>query len=137
MKYYTIFIDGIDKSGKDTIAKYVIELSKFRYIINGRGIISQIAYNNVYNRQYDYDLSQQSQFINICLFVDFDDWRIRCKMTNEPSINYEVNTRAFIEAVNMLKTNNLNVLTFNTSKMTAYEIALQIIEYTDRLNKEE
>lgn len=136
MKYYNIFIDGIDKSGKDLIAYYVIHLSNFKYIVNGRGILSQLAYVKLYNRNDTYDLTQQKDIINIYLEVDKEDWLLRCKKTNEPTLDYEKNIEAFQYAINVLA-NVTNIIRFNTSQETPYIIAKHIVDYVDNLNKKE
>lgn len=136
MKYYNIFIDGIDKAGKDLIAYYVIHLSNFKYIVNGRGILSQLAYAKLYNRNDAYDLTQQKNIINVYLEVDKEDWLLRCKKTNEPAIDYEKNTEAFQYAISVLSQVN-NVIHFNTSQETPYMIAKHIVDYVDNLNKKE
>lgn len=135
MKYYNIFIDGIDKSGKDLIAYYVIRLSNFKYIVNGRGILSQLAYAKLYNRNDAYDLTQQKNIVNVYLEVDKEDWLLRCKKTDEPAIDYEKNVEAFQYAINILN-KEYNVICFNTSQETPYAIAKHIVDYADDLNKE-
>lgn len=134
MKYYNIFIDGIDKSGKDLIAYYVIHLSNFKYIVNGRGILSQLAYSKLYNRNDTYDLTQQENIVNVYLEVNKEDWLLRCKKTNEPAIDYEKNVEAFQYAINILN-NASNIICFNTSQETPYTIAKHIVNYVDSLNK--
>ena len=136
MKYYNIFIDGIDKAGKDLIAYYVIHLSNFKYIVNGRGILSQLAYAKLYNRNDAYDLTQQKNIINVYLEVDKKDWLLRCKKTNEPTLDYEKNIEAFQYAISVLSQVN-NVIRFNTSQETPYMIAKHIVDYVDSLNKKE
>lgn len=136
LKYYTIYLDGMDKTGKDTIAKYVIILSKYRYVINCRGIITQVAYDKLYNRNCVYDIEQQKDVINVLLTVDEDDWNIRCKITNEPKIDYNTNSKSFEDAYNELVSNGMVIPRFNTSTMSPYEIAKQIVEYADKLNSE-
>ena len=136
MKYYNIFIDGIDKSGKDLITYYVIYLSNFKYIVNGRGILSQLAYAKLYNRNDTYDLTQQKDIVNVYLEVDKEDWLLRCKNTNEPVLDYEKNVETFQYAISIL-TNVTNIIRFNTSQETPYMIAKQIVNYVDNLNKKE
>lgn len=136
MKYYNIFIDGIDKSGKDLISYYVIHLSNFRYIVNARGILSQLAYAKLYNRKDNYDLIQQKNIINVYLNVAKEDWLLRCKKTNEPELDYEKNIEAFKYAINIIDKVS-NVLIFNTSQETPYIIAKHIVDYVDSLNKGE
>lgn len=134
MKYYNIFIDGIDKAGKDLISYYVIHLSNFKYIVNGRGILSQLAYSKLYNRNDTYDLTQQENIVNVYLEVNKDDWLLRCKKTNEPAIDYEKNVEAFQYAINILNKAS-NIICFNTSQETPYTIAKHIVNYVDGLNK--
>ena len=46
-------IDGQDKVGKDTVLRYIELLSNYKYVIKSRGILSQLVYNDKFNRQYD------------------------------------------------------------------------------------
>jgi len=135
LKYYTIVLDGIDKTGKDLIAFYISELSEKRYLVYSRGIISMIAYSNLYKRDYSYEVSQQKNIVNVLLAVDEEDWNIRCKYTNEPKINYDENIMAFENAEKILITeHNLKILNYNTSKITPYNIAKDIIRYMNIIN---
>ena len=134
LKYYTIFIDGIDKCGKDLISQYVIKLSNFRYIVNGRGILSQIAYNHLYNRQTEYDLTQQSNFVNVLLDVDENDWKIRCNITNETSIDYLSNKKAFDYAYSVMSMFDYPLFRLNTSDCSPYNTAKTIVKLVDSLN---
>ena len=134
IKYNTIYLDGIDKTGKDTIAQYVIKLCNYRYIVNCRGIITQIAYNDIYHRDYNYDLAGQKNIVNVLLTADHDDWNIRCELTNEPKIDYDTHISAFQNVYNKLNLQNLPVLSLNTSKMSPYQIAKNIVDYVDTLN---
>lgn len=136
MKYYNIFIDGIDKSGKDLISYYVIHLSNFKYVVNGRGILSQLAYAKLCNRDATYDLTQQKDVLNIYLEVNKEDWLLRCKKTNEQTIDYEKNIAAFKYAIDIVNQSS-NVIIFNTSQETPYSIAKHIVNYADTLNKGE
>lgn len=137
MKYFSICLDGIDKSGKDTILGYIDLLSNHKYVINSRGILSQIAYSKLYNRDFVYDLSTQEYIVNVLLTVNKNDWEIRCKLTNEPKIDFIENSNAFIDAFKILKDTKLPICTFNTSDYTPYMIAREIIQYMNTLNGEE
>lgn len=135
MKMYNIYLDGIDKCGKDSILPYIGPLSNYKYICNVRGVISQIAYSKLYNRPYEYDLDQQIYALNVYLTVDYEDWKIRCKSTNEPEINYIENVKVFDESFDYLKKLHFPVLKCNTSKCSPYEIAKIIINEIERYNK--
>ena len=135
MKYQTIYLEGIDKSGKDLIAKYVNKLSNYKYIVNSRGILSQIAYSILYNRGEQYDIEYEKNNLYVYLQVDKEDWEIRCKLSNEPEIDYKKNIESFDIAINLTK-DKLNILYYDTSLLTPYEIAKKIIYKIEQLNKE-
>lgn len=134
LKYDTINVDGIDKSGKDTLVQYLTLLSDFKYMVHSRGIISQIAYNKLYDRHFTYDSKKQKNVINVYLTVDKDDWNIRCKLTNEPYIDYDKNTEYFNTTKTLLN-DDFIIYEYNTSTMTPYQIALDVLNKVDKLNK--
>ena len=136
MKYFSICIDGIDKTGKDTLLGFIDLLSNHKYVINVRGMLSQLAFAELYNRDYKYDISTQQYILNVLLTANKEDWEVRCKLTKEPKISYEANSIAFESAYKLLKNNNLPVIRFDTSTMTPYMIAKEIIKYLDKLEEE-
>lgn len=136
MKYYSICIDGIDKTGKDTLLGFIDRLSNHKYIINVRGMLSQIAYSDLYRRDFNYDLSTQQHILNVLLTADKEDWEVRCKLTREPAINYEDNCEVFEVAYKRLQDAGLPVARFNTTVMTPYMIAKSIIDALNNLNGE-
>lgn len=134
MTNYTICIDGIDKTGKDTLLGFIDQLSNHKYIVNVRGIISQYSYNSIYNRPYiDYDLEPQKNIVNVMLYVDYNDWLVRCKLTNEPAIDYYEHLAIFKNTVNNLISKGCKILEFNTSELTPFAIANKIISYMETL----
>ena len=133
MKYYVIYIDGIDKTGKGLIQSYVDRLSGHRFMVKSRGILSMLAYSKLYNRNYTYDLSSQENAVTVLLDVDYDDWLVRCKTTNEPIIDYEAHRYAFERAYDYCK-DKIKIIRYDTSNMTPYNIAKEIIKYMEALN---
>lgn len=133
---YVVVLDGIDKTGKDLIAHYVFELSGKRYIAIPRGIISMIAYNNLFHRDIMYDLEAEknSPTLNVLLSVNEDDWKIRCKYSNEPEIDYKEHTKAFADAASQLLQSGILVRSYNTSDMTPVNIAKSIVAFMHCLN---
>lgn len=135
MKYDTIVLEGIDKTGKDTILRYICELSNYKYLVQSRGILSQIAYSKLYNRDYKYEIKNKyNNVLFVYLTVDREDWNIRCNMTNEPVISYDDNVDAFHYTI-IECCKYINIINFNTSKKTPYQIAKQIVEYMNELNE--
>ena len=136
MKYYVIYLEGIDKTGKDTICNYIVKLSNGKYVVNGRGLLTLIAYDKIFNRGFSYDFELQKYVLNVFLNVNKEDWEIRCKMTNEPVINYQEHMNAFEYAKNLIKPYT-NLLEYNTSILTPYSIAKNIVLEMDKLNAKE
>lgn len=126
---YTIEIEGIDKTGKDLIKQYIIELSNYKYVVHTRGILSNMVYAEKYNRDFDYIINYKP--IIIYLEVNRDDWDIRCKINHEPKIDYELDLNLFEKYINTLKTQEVMILRYNTSEITPINIAKSVLNYID------
>lgn len=134
MRYFQIFLDGIDKTGKDLIRSYIFYLGKGRYICVARGIASMRVYSQLYDRPYLYDDASQQNVMNVLLTVDKEDWVIRCKTSNEPLTDYDKETQMFNEVFDDLERKGYNVLRYNTSTFTPYTIAKMIVNHMEKLN---
>lgn len=132
MKYYTVILDGIDKTGKDTIAGYIWRLDK-RINVICRGWPSLVVYAKKFNRNVDYALPYRNA-LYVRLNVNKEDWNIRCAMTNEPEIDYDSDNKLFDEAFKTLKNSKYYVYSFNTSISTPFEIASIIVQELKRMN---
>ena len=131
-----IEIEGIDKTGKDTLAKYIDYLSGRKYVINVRGILSQIAYSKIYNRNYDYDKNIEGNkgTIIILLHANMDDLNVRYKITNEPDIDKSRDMKVFDDTATYLRQQGIEVWEYNTSCKTPYMIAKEILSCIDAIN---
>lgn len=129
-----IEIEGMDKVGKDTIAEYIGLLSNYKYTLNVRGILTQLVYNDKFNRNYEYVLP----YIPFIIFLDVDnvDHAIRCKRAHEPTININKDREVYKAYMNELRKHGVTILEYNTSNMTPYMIADDIIEKLDNTNIE-
>lgn len=144
VKVFNIEFDGIDKCGKDTVKSQIWYFAPGMYLPRARGLISQLAYAKLYKRDVNYDV-ERGYVMNtlfVLLEVDKQDWEIRCKLTNEPSMDftYEEMTQAFKLALYELK-ERFNVpedriLVFNTSEYTSYTIASIITTRLEYLNNQ-
>lgn len=143
LKVFNIELDGIDKCGKDSVRPYVFYLEPGKYLCRARGLISQIAYANLYKRNIEWngaDYAKNTLFV--LLEVDKQDWEIRCKLTNEPNtgFTYEEMTQAFKLALYELKERfdvpENQILVFNTSEYTPYAIADEIKTHLEYLNNQ-
>lgn len=134
MRIFQIFLDGIDKTGKDLIRSYIFYLGKGRYICVARGIVSMQVYAELYDRPYKYDIATQENVLNVLLTVNKEDWEIRCKAANEPLTDYDKESKMFKDKFDELAAKGYNVLRFNTSIITPYNIAKMIINHMEKLN---
>ena len=57
LKRYCIEFEGIDRSGKNVVSKYVNILGKYKYVLMDRGLLSNITYARMNGRDYEYDVS--------------------------------------------------------------------------------
>ena len=95
LDFYCISVEGIDKTGKELIRKYLDILGKHKYVLMDRGIISNVAYAKLWHRSYSYELSVFKDWLFVYLTTDKEDWEVRCKLTNEPKIDYDLNKSIF------------------------------------------
>lgn len=127
-----IEIEGVDKAGKDTILQYIAILANYKYTMNARGILSQLVYNEKFNRNYTYQLPYKP----LIIFLDLneEDHMVRCKLTHEPKINYSDDRDLFLKYIDILENNGITVWKYNTSDETAYNIAKDIIKRLENLD---
>lgn len=132
-----VFVEGIDKTGKDTLVRYINELTAYKHCVLTRGPISTSAYAYKFKRQYDdsYIKSLKDSLI-IYLTADTEDLNIRFKLTNEPEINKDEDKKLFDNTVKALRIKyGLNIKKINTSRYTPYTIAKAIKNYIEEEEK--
>ena len=155
MKYkvFNVEFDGIDKSAKGSIMHQIFAVAPNKYIPKARGLLSQIAYSKLYNRDSVYDVTEGyiANTLFVLLTVEEDDWNVRCKLTGEHEKNksrsdmegavvYKSNSEAFEFAYNYLLEQYKDkyedhFLTYNTSQMTPIQIINDVVEHLEELNK--
>lgn len=136
MKFYTVIFDGIDKSGKDTIAKYIWRLDK-RLNVIVRAWPSLVVYANKFHRNCEYELPWKNALYVHCI-VEKEDWQLRCKINDEDisNIDYDIDCKAFDSAFETLSKHGYEVLHVNTSHMAPYDAAKLIVDTMHRMNGE-
>jgi hypothetical protein len=134
LKIDTIVLEGIDKTGKDTIQQYIYRFYKGRYAVYNRGNISNAAYDKIFNRNEYIDRDLPTNFLYVLLTVEPHDLKIRFEMTNEPKLdNLDLHDKVFRDVFYKM-TENHHRLEFDTTNTTAYNIAKEIINYCDKVN---
>lgn len=125
----TIILEGVDRTGKDSIRHEIVKQSNGKIVVMCRSYISQIVYSRIYNRNIDekeyYNLIDDTKKIGFEYYVLTADTKVlleRFKQTNEPMINIERDKNAF-ETI----ANELNIKTIDTSIKTPAELAKEII----------
>lgn len=132
--YYSMTLEGIDKVGKNLILRYIDIISEQKYVIHSRGLMSMLAYTKRYGRKYKHNYKKENM-LYVLLDVDYDDWLIRCKINNEPKVNYDKDVAYFELTYKEFIKNGIDVVRYNTSKMTPYQIALEVIKEMEKRNE--
>lgn len=95
MYNHIIHIDGIDRTGKDTLRKEIVKRTNGQYLVIVRSFISQIVYNRIYKRNIN-EVWFWDRFIHannardekfFYLYCDKEIIEQRIKDTNEKDIN--------------------------------------------------
>lgn len=128
-----IEIEGINKTGKDTLMKYIDYMSDRTIVVKTRGLLSNLAYGDMYNRiicrkQELIDANRET--LIVFLTANLADLKIRFKMTNEPGEPLE-EWQYFQKWKQKLREQGIKILEFNTSDITPYRIAEKILEYIE------
>lgn len=120
-----IFVEGIDKTGKDTLVRYINEVTNYKHCVLTRGPISSMAYAKKFNREFDDSCMKSLEgSLIVYLTADTEDLNIRFKLTNEPEINKDEDKMLFDKTVTSCQLKyNLRVIKVNTSTNTPYTIA--------------
>ena len=130
-----IILEGIDRCGKGSLHKYLERLGNFKYIIDDRGILTQLVYNEKFNRGVKYNLDEYKKDLIIYLYADPRDLEIRFKITNEPPLYKDLSILDGIEKdfdlynkyVDILDKEGYTIFAYNTSEQTPYRLAKNII----------
>jgi hypothetical protein len=149
-KVFSLEFDGMVKCGKDTVMKQVFSYEPNTYITNARGLLSQIAYAKLFNRDAEYKVEKGylDNTLFVLLTVDEDDWNVRCDLTHEHQLNalrsdveapitWKSSNDAFEYAYDYLKSiynDDRHFMKFNTSHTTPINIIKAVIDRMKELN---
>ena len=134
MKYWNIELDGPDKTGKTLLAKYITQLSGYKYATHDRGYMTQVAYAKKFHRPFTYAAPNKNT-VYILLTCNKEEHDIRCKISNEPKIDFDTDMRIFEEVFVKLLKQGYHTLMYNTSDHSMLHIAKDIIMQIDELEE--
>lgn len=153
LKVFNVEFDGIDKCGKDSVMKQMFAVVPNMYIPKARGLISQVAFAKMFNRDFMYEATTGylENTLFVYLTVEEDDWNVRCKLTHEHELNknrsdvegeilYKKSVEAFDYAYDLIKKyapigiKNKNFMKFNTSQVTPINIVKAVAIRLEELN---
>lgn len=135
LMYDTIVIEGVDKTGKDTVTNYLRMLSNNKYCCYSRGVISDTVYEMIYGRTVNQREVTDNVF-SVLLTADKDDLKVRFKLTKEPEIDIDKHLDVFMDVFYTMTVGKFSI-EFNTSEMTPFTIAKNILEIVDYINENE
>lgn len=151
---FNVEFEGIDKCGKDTLRNTMLSVFPNICSYKARGALSQLAYQKLYNRSWQYNITEgyiQNTLIVYLDVSDEQDWLNRLSHTNEVEVNnnradvdfvadYRKHRAAFQEAWQELKSSAIakkyqdHFLYFDTSVYDQQEIAQQVKQRLIELN---
>ena len=132
----TIVLDGIDKCGKNLLMGVLANLDR-KYILVCRGLQSCLSYDEIYDRpRVKYDFQSHRNELFVFLDIEENDWKIRCKLTNEPKIDYNEHNSVFQKTFDVLANSGLTTFRVYPSKDSVYQMAKAILDFADEMNTE-
>lgn len=122
---YVICLEGVDRTGKDTLRQHIVKESKGNSLVIVRSFISQVVYSRIYNRNIDeqYFINQALEcqklgHIFVHLIVDINLIKQRIIDTNEQDVsteNIENHISIFNQVIKLFKDSGLKILTIDVS----------------------
>ena len=139
MKESIISLDGVDKTGNDTVCRDVEKQSKGKVLVLNRTFMSQIVYSRLYNRKIneDYFIEKMKEFrdIGVVFFELFASEKVlinRFNKHNEEDVEIDGiirHLKAYADLTNELLTvHSLTVFPINTTVETADISAKRILK---------
>lgn len=133
-----IEVEGVDRTGKDTLVGYLDYLSGRTMPVGSRGILSTMAYADLYNREIpnlDGMIDGNRTTLVVLLSANEEDLELRLKMSHHPNIDIGLEQEIFARQADILENEGIPVLRYNTSYNTPYAIAKEVISIMRRMNE--
>lgn len=134
-----ICLDGVDKTGKDTIRRELVKSSNGNYLIIVRSFISQIVYSRIYNRNIDEDwfFAKMKEFQEcgmefIVLTATEEELKKRFEINNELDLDKKdilYHDSVFKGVINKaMYVYNINIKFIDTTNKTINQTVIEIEE---------
>ena len=133
-------IEGLDRSGKDTLVGYIDYMSGRMIPVSSRGLMSTIAYADVYNRFMSTEsinklLDANKETLVVYLTADRKDLELRHKISHHEPIDFDTHEKAFQYAKELILSKDILFYEFNTTEQTPYQIAEMVCTIIEEENK--
>lgn len=123
-----ICLDGVDKTGKDTIRRELVKSSNGNYLVIVRSFISQIVYSRIYNRNIDEDWF----FVKMKEFQKCDmEFIVLTATEEELKKRFEINNELDLDKKDILYHDSVFKDVINKA-MYMYNINIKIIDTTNK-----
>ena len=133
-------VEGLDRTGKDTLVGYIDRMCGRIVPVSSRGLMSTIAYADIFNRFMSAEytnalLNANKETFVVYLTCDKKDWELRMKMSGHEPIDFERHTLAFEYAKRAILGSDVLLYEFNTTKQTPYQIAEMVCTIIEEENR--
>jgi len=145
IKECIIHLEGVDKTGKDTIRSNIVKNSKGKYLIIVRSFISQIVYSRIYNRNINevfFFKNAKNSFDRkeffIYLYAEENVIKERFIKHNEKDLDINdifKHINVFNDVIKNFEQNGVYILKVDTSNNSIEQCCNIILKYIDENNK--
>lgn len=121
-------IEGLDRTGKDTLVGFIDYMSGRMIPVGSRGLMSTIAYAEIFSRyigagEISALLNANKETLIVYLTADRKDLELRHKISHHEKIDFNKHEKGFEYAKRVILGSDILLCEFNTSRQTPYQIA--------------
>jgi len=138
MKEHIVILDGVDKTGKDTIKDYLVKQSDGKILVIVRSFISQIVYSRIYKRNINEsffiekmrNLHHDGNYTFFYLTTRKDELIKRFKKNNEQDLDIkhiDSHFKVFNDVLNKIDDAGIYINHIDTTDKTPDETTRDII----------
>ena len=139
MKEHIVILDGVDKTGKDTIKDCLVKQSNGKILVIVRSFISQIVYSRIYKRNINEsffiekmkNLYNDGNYTFFYLTARKDELIKRFKKNNEQDLDIkhiDSHFKVFNDVLNKMDNSGIYINHIDTTDKTPDDAARDIIE---------